>query len=123
MVNDATSHAEEDRRRKEEVDTRNQADSLCYQIERNLEEYKEKLDESTVTDIQAKLKSTRDALASGDSSRIKSEMEALTAASHKMAEKMYQQSGSPGAPEGEAPKASDSNVVDAEFEESNGHNP
>ncbi len=131
MVADAKAHEDEDKRRKEEIEVRNKADSLVYQVERSLSEYKDKLDADTVSNIEARLKDTREAIESSDAGRIKSAMEALTQASHKMAEKMYQSSageaaaaGAPGAGSaaGEASQTESdtakSNVVDAEFEES-----
>lgn len=127
MVADAQEHEAEDKRRKEEVETRNQADSLAYQVERSLEENKDKLDEATRSDIEAKVKAVRDALQGDDVDRIKSAMDELTQASHKMAEQMYQSSGESGAAGAGAAGAAEGggasesgggeNVVDAEFEE------
>ena len=127
MVADAQVHEAEDKRRKEEVETRNQADSLAYQVERSLEENKDKLDEATRSDIEAKVKAVRDALQGDDVDRIKSAMDELTQASHKMAEQMYQSSGESGAAGAGAAGAAEGggasesgggeNVVDAEFEE------
>ena len=133
MVDEAKAHEAEDRKSKEEVENRNKADSLCYQVERSLSEYKDKLDDATKSDIEAKIKATRDALSDGDADKIKAAMEELTQASHKMAEKMYESTAGaapgagpqPGAPGAEAPPppgaeaSGGDNVVDAEFEESN----
>ncbi|MEE8408988.1 MAG: Hsp70 family protein, partial [Myxococcota bacterium] len=132
MVNDAKEHEAEDKQKRDDVEIKNRADSLCYQLERNLEEYKDKLDDATRSDIEAKIKSTRSAIESGDSETIKREMDALTQASHKMAEKMYQDaSGGDGKAPGADPAptdpsadkggsdGTDANVVDAEFEETN----
>ena len=133
MVDEAAANEVDDEKRREEIEVRNRADTLCYQVERSLKDYKEKLDEATSTDIEAKLKATRDAIAAGDAEAIKREMEGLTQASHKMAEDMYKTSaeaGQPaaegsetGAPEGKASgssnKKNQGNVVDAEFEETN----
>jgi molecular chaperone DnaK len=132
MVDDAKEHEAEDKAKREEVEARNQADSLCYQIERTLSEHKDKIDDATRTEIEGKIKSTREAVESGDTARINSEMESLQQASHKMAEKLYQATGGgaagagpqPGSPEaGPAPDAGSGadkgKVVDAEFEESN----
>jgi molecular chaperone DnaK len=125
MVDDAKSHEEEDKRKREEVELRNQADSLCYQTERSLNDYKDKIDEDTKKDIEAKVASTREALNAGDLARIKTEVEALTQASHKMAEKMYQAASAQ--PQGAGAEAQSSTseaqagkVVDAEFEEGQG---
>ncbi len=132
MVDQAKEHEAEDKQKRDDVEIKNRADSLCYQLERNLEEYKDKLDDATRSDIEAKIKSTRSAIESGDSETIKREMDALTQASHKMAEKMYQDaSGGDGKAPGADPAptdpsadkggsdGTDANVVDAEFEETN----
>jgi molecular chaperone DnaK len=139
MVQDSKANEADDKKKREEVETRNKADSLCYQLERNLGEFKEKLDDATKRDIEGKIKSTRAAIEANDAARIKTEMDALMAASHKMAEKMYQSAGGPGAagptPGGPSAGAGSSageatgggptaagdkgKVVDAEFEESN----
>jgi len=129
MINDAKDHEAEDSRKREEIELRNQADSLCYQLERSLKEFKEKIDESTRQEVEEKIKSTRAAVESGDAAKIKETMEALNQARDKMTEKMYKataQEGTPpaggGSPSGDAegPKKGDNGqVVDAEFEESN----
>jgi len=126
MVNEAKEHEADDKAQKEAADVRNQADSLCYQIERSVAEYGDKLDADTKSDIEAKIKETRDALEGTDTEAIKQAMEALTQASHRMAEKMYDATkGDEGSaqPEPEAPGADDpaakEKVVDAEFEETN----
>lgn len=123
MVDDAQANEAEDKEKKEGVDTRNQADSLCYQVERSLKDYADKIDAADKSNIEAKLKETRDALEADDTAQIKAAMEALTEASHKLAEQMYKQDGgAEGAqPEASGPEAgaapADDNVVDAEFEE------
>ena len=124
MVDDAKANEADDQAKKDAVDTRNQADSLCYQVERSLKDYGDKIDASEKSDIEAKIKDTRDALESDDTDKIKAAMEALTQASHKLAEQMYKQGDADGAQpdasgddsaNGKAP--ADDNVVDAEFEE------
>jgi molecular chaperone DnaK len=128
MVKDAELHAEEDRRKKEEVETRNQADSLIYQTEKVLKENRDKLTESDVRTVEDALKDTKAAVESGNVAAIKEKMELLTTASHRMAETMYKsQSQQQGAqqppPGGETTGAGDGarredDVVDAEFEDS-----
>jgi molecular chaperone DnaK len=128
MVKDAELHAEEDRRKKEEVETRNQADSLIYQTEKVLKENRDKLTESDVRTVEDALKDTKAAVESGNVAAIKEKMELLTTASHRMAETMYKsQSQQQGAqqppPGGETTGAGDQarredDVVDAEFEDS-----
>jgi molecular chaperone DnaK len=131
MVREAKDNEADDKRKREEVEVKNQADSLCYQLERNLREYGDKLEAATRSEIEAKIKDTRDAIQSGDTARIKRAMEALTQASHRMAERMYQSTaGGPGAgtqpPPDAAPGGGNAKaqgqtgkVVDAEFEETN----
>ncbi len=129
MVKDAELHAEEDRKKKEEVEVRNQADNLMYQTEKVLKENREKLSESDIRAVEDALKDTKAAVESGNSSAIKEKMEILTKASHHMAEAMYkaqsQQQGAGAQPPpggGEPGAGSDSSrrdddVVDAEFED------
>jgi molecular chaperone DnaK len=136
MVADAREHEADDKKRREDIDLKNRADSLCYSVERSMKDYADKLDAGTRDDLEKKIKDTRAAIDSGDASRIKSAMESLTQASHKMAEKMYQAAGGPspagngGARPGDNAEPSpgpgaggesqggrNGNVVDAEFEE------
>jgi molecular chaperone DnaK len=130
MVDDAKQNEEDDKKKREEIEVRNSADSKCYEVERSLTEYKDKLDEETRTDVEAKLKSTREALAAQDTAKIKTELEALVQASYKISEKMYKNAAAAEAAAGEGtatgpeaatqaqpPKDKDAKVVDAEFEE------
>ncbi|HNY26740.1 MAG TPA: molecular chaperone DnaK [Candidatus Sumerlaeota bacterium] len=133
MVNDAKDHEDEDRKRKEETTTRNNADSLVYSVERSLEEYKDKLSSSDVEKIRAEIESLKKALEGKDVDVIKAKMESLNKASHKISEVLYKQAsatatpGGPGAGEGpshggagatgaQAAPAGDDDIVDAEFE-------
>ena len=126
MVNEAESHAEEDKKRREEVETRNQADSLIYQTEKTLNENKDKLSESDRKPLEDALEKAKKALESNNPEEIKKEMENLTQASHKLAEAMYKhQSETPPAGDqtstggaDKEKKSSGDNVVDAEFEDS-----
>ncbi len=125
MVEDAKQSAEEDKKKREEVEVRNTADSKCYEVERSLKEYKDKLDEATASEVQSKLEATRAALKEGDTDKIKAELEGLVQASYKISEKMAQASAAGGeggsAADGSAgatpPPADNGKVVDAEFEE------
>ncbi len=122
MVNDAKAHEDDDKAQKETAEVRNQADSLCYQVERTIADNKEKLEADVISDLEAKIESTREALKGDDTETIKTEMEALTQASHKMAETLYKDGGAPGGDDAPPPADSapaDDNVVDAEFEEAN----
>jgi molecular chaperone DnaK len=96
MVADAREHEAEDKKRRDDIDVKNRADSLCYSVERSIKDYGDKLDAATREDLEKKIKDTRAAIESEDAGRIKSSMDALTQASHKMAEKMYQASAAAG---------------------------
>ena len=139
MVKDAETHAGEDEAKRKEVELRNQADALVYSTEKSLKEHGDALDASerqAIEDAAAKLKET---LKDGDAAAIERDMEALTTASHKLAEKMYAnataeqqaaagaQAGGPGAggpgmggagaaPGGNGGGDDDDNVVDADYE-------
>jgi molecular chaperone DnaK len=91
MMEDAESHAEEDRRRREEADIRNNADNLVYSIERSLKDVDGKVDPNTKLEIEQAIKETKEALAGGDIEEIKSKQEALMTASHKLSEVLYSQ--------------------------------
>ena len=121
MVNEAKANEAEDKEKRETIEVKNQADSLCYQVEKSLSEHGDKLEADTKGEIEAKLQETKDAIASDDLAAMKAAVEALSQASHKLAEKMYQQDGAEGAPspgpEAAADNAADPNIVDAEFEE------
>jgi molecular chaperone DnaK len=90
MVQDAESHAEEDRRRREEADVRNNADNLIYSLERSLEDIGSRVDADERTRIEEALENTREALASDDIEEIKRQQEALLTASHTLSESLYQ---------------------------------
>ncbi len=124
MVKDAELHAEEDKKKRELVDTRNQAEALVDQTEKTLKEHGDKVDEETKKNIEAAAEALKASKDSSDIEEIKSKIEALTQASHKLAEVMYQQAqagGSEGAdPDAGAAGATpqeDDDVVDADFEE------
>jgi len=121
MVKEAEAHSEEDKRRRQEVELRNQADALVYNTEKTLNEHREKIPVSEVNAIESAIKDAKEAIASGDMGRIREKMELLTKASHHLAEIMYQQTSSKqkaeGAPGGARAGRPDEDVVDAEFEE------
>ena len=121
MVKEAEAHSEEDKRRRQEVELRNQADALVYNTEKTLNEHREKIPVSEVNAIESAIKEAKEAIASGDMGRIREKMELLTKASHHLAEIMYQQTSSKqkaeGAPGGARAGRPDEDVVDAEFEE------
>jgi molecular chaperone DnaK len=131
MVKEAEAHSADDTKRKEEIQIRNQADSLVYSTERTLSEHGGKLDENDRKAIEDALNEAREALKSEDYDRIKRAHDDLMKSSHKLAEIMYRETqGQPGtgggqpsgAPGGGRPGAPSSGpkegeVVDAEFED------
>ncbi|OGL17431.1 MAG: molecular chaperone DnaK [Candidatus Rokubacteria bacterium RIFCSPLOWO2_12_FULL_71_22] len=123
MVKDAESHATEDAKRREEIEVRNQTDSLVYSTERTLGEHGAKLEEADRKAVEDALAEAREALKGEDLDRMKRAQESLTRASHKLAEIMYRETqaqprsaGAPGDGQSSAgPKEGE--VVDAEFED------
>ena len=126
MVKDAELNAEEDKKLREVVDARNQLDALTHQVKKSLTEHGDKIDAAEKSAIEAALKDAEEALKGNDKDDIEAKTQALSQASHKLAEKMYADAGQAGGgagPEGAAgggsggSKADDGDVVDAEFEE------
>ena len=127
MVKEAELHSEEDRKRRQEVELRNQVDSLVYQTERTLGEHKEKIPEADRLEIEKALNETKEALKGTDQERIKQAQANLVRASHKIAEIMYREAqarqaegGAGGSATHGGAKAPDGDVVDAEFEDLGG---
>jgi molecular chaperone DnaK len=123
MVRDAEAHAEDDRRRREEAEVRNNADTLVYQTEKLLADQGEKLQGEEKDRVDSALKELKDALAGSDVERIKSATEALVTASHGFTQRLYEQASAAGAgtgagagsADGSASGPSDDEVVDAEI--------
>ncbi|MBM3536117.1 MAG: molecular chaperone DnaK, partial [Alphaproteobacteria bacterium] len=133
MVKDAEEHAAEDKKRRELVDARNQADSLIHSAEKNLKEYGDKVGGDEKSKIEADIAALKAIKDGDDAAAIKAKTEALVQSSMKLGEAMYKASQASGAggPEGPAPggdagpgagagsakDAKDGKVVDADFEE------
>ncbi len=130
MTRDAEVHAEEDKKRRELVETRNQADSLVHATEKSLKDLGDKVDAETKANVDSEIENVKKVLESDDVAKIKAAMEALTSVSHKLAELMYAKAskdnpdqGGPGAAgggsagSGSGKKKDDDDVVDADFEE------
>jgi molecular chaperone DnaK len=100
MVREAESHSDEDKRRREEVEARNHADSLIYATEKTLDDHKDKLSEAETQPVRDALAAAKKAVEEGGKERIEGASQELTKASHRLAEMLYQKSGS-GAPGGE----------------------
>jgi molecular chaperone DnaK len=122
MVGDAEAHAEEDRRRREEVEVRNQADTLAYQTERTLNELGEKVPAEIKSEVEGKVAALRSALQSGSTDQIRSAMDELATAAQKIGQAAYETppAAGPGAPEPGAegePRRPDDETVEGEFRE------
>ncbi|CCK78518.1 molecular chaperone DnaK [Desulfobacula toluolica] len=121
MVKDAELHAEDDKKKRELVDTKNNAEALVDQTEKTLKEHGDKVDEETRKNIESAVEALKQTKDSNNLDDIKQKIEALSQASHKLAEVMYQQAaqdgqGGQGTDAGASPQEDD-DVVDADFEE------
>jgi molecular chaperone DnaK len=127
MVKDAEVFKDEDSRKREEVNARNAADTLVYQTEKNVKEYKDRIDAADVKRLEEEVEKVRAALKGSDGTEIKSATEKLNAVWQEVAQRMYQQasasesSGKPGADAGAgkdaaAQEGGPGNVADAEYE-------
>ena len=116
MVSDAESHAEEDRKFRELVDTRNQADSLIHAAEKTLSELGEKASSEERLAIETAISDLKSALEKDDQDAIQAKTAALAEASGGLAQKLYAEQAEQGSGDAAADTASD-DVVDAEFEE------
>jgi molecular chaperone DnaK len=123
MQKDAELHAEEDKKRKELVEAKNQADSLIYATEKSLKDLGDKVDSATKENVEKEIENLKQTVKNDDVEAIKRGIESLTQASHKLAEIMYSQAGQqpgggPGAgAAGPDEGKKDDDVVDADFEE------
>jgi len=125
MVRDAESHAEEDRRRKDEADVRNRSDTLVYQTEKVLREQGDKVDPAEKDTVEAALAELKDALNGSDLDRMNTASESLMAASQKLSQMLYEQASrdeaaGAGASAGGDSGASDDEVIDAEIVDEEG---
>jgi len=120
MIREAELHAEEDRRRQEEVEVRNQADNLIYTVEKNLRESGDKLSSETRAQVENALNALREAMNKDDIADIRRKMDDLQNASHAMAQELYQKTAQSEASASSQAGSSnettqDENVVDADY--------
>ena len=127
MAKDAESHSAEDKTRREEIEARNQLDSMVYSVEKMLREHGDKISGSERGDVENAVADAKKALEGGDKAAMDTAREKLTQASHKLAEQMYkatQAQGAPGAgasagagpaPGGDGQAKKDEGVIDAEY--------
>ncbi|MDD5434063.1 MAG: molecular chaperone DnaK [Nitrospira sp.] len=126
MVKDAEAHSEDDKKKKQLVEARNEADNMVYSVEKSLKEFGDKVPEDEKTSIQAAIDKAKKALESDNVDTIKNAVQELSTVSHKLAEEMYkkasEQAGEgggftpPGGEHAEEEKPKE-DVVDADFEE------
>src|ERR1700726_1004657 len=123
MVRDAETHAEEDRKHREEVEARNQADSLVYQAEKQLQDNGDKIDAAVRSEVESKIEPVKQAIKDNDVERMRSTSQELATAMQKIGEAVYRQAQGAGTQSGtgtEGPKSGksgDGDVVDADFKE------
>ena len=126
MVTDAESNAAEDERKKEDIEVRNNADSLVYSTEKSMNEYGDKVSSEERDTIQSSIDKLKESLKGDNIEAIKTDTEALTQASHKLAEAMYAQAAADQAaeaasggvePESAPTTENDETVIDVEAEE------
>jgi molecular chaperone DnaK len=127
LVRDAQTHTEEDKKRRKAAEAKNQADNLLYQTEKNLKEHGDKISADDRTKIEEAVTALKKAMEGTDPDAIESATQALTTASHKLAEEMYKKASASAATGAgtdtgggaESPNGAktDEKVVDAEFEE------
>ncbi|NBJ87987.1 molecular chaperone DnaK [Acutalibacter sp. 1XD8-36] len=126
-VKAAEQFAEEDKKRREEVDTKNNAESMCYSAEKLISETGDKVSEAEKNEVNAKVAALRDSITNGSIDTIKANMDELQKALYSVSEKLYQQNGPQGDPNAQGPvdpgqggnPGGDGNVYDADFKDVN----
>jgi molecular chaperone DnaK len=125
MVQDAEKFADEDKKRREQAESRNQADSLVHATEKQLQEHGDKISDDLKSQVEAALAETKTALEGDDLDAINGKSQELTEVAMTMGQEIYQQEQANAGPEGDAGETSgddagDEDVVDAEFSEVDG---
>jgi len=121
MAKDAEGHAADDRKAKEQIEARNRADAMVYNVEKTLKEHRDKVGAEDAKNIEDALEETKKAMTENDAVKLNAATDKLTTASHKLAEAMYkstsqQAGGAPPPPDGAGPQdKKKDDVVDAEF--------
>src|ERR1700734_924732 len=121
MARDAESHSSDDRKKKDQIEARNRADAMVYNVEKTLKEHRDKVGEADAKSIETAIEDVKKAINENDADKLNAATDRLTTASHKLAEAMYKASsgtpadgpqGAPPPPPNDKPKE---DVVDAEF--------
>ena len=128
-VKDAEKFAEEDKKQKDAVDTKNRADSIIFQSEKTLNEIGDKLPESDKADVKAAIEKLKTTVAGGDTEAIKADTEALEKAFYALSEKLYAQNGGaqgagfdPNGAQGGADQGGDGTYYNANYEDNSNNN-
>jgi molecular chaperone DnaK len=121
MVKDAEANAENDKKRRELVEAKNQAESLIHSTEKSIEEHGDKVDPATIEAIELAIAALKDDLDGDNAGKIRSGIQNVTEAAMRLGEAIYKASqaeGEPGAAEASAPRSDDEDdIVDADFED------
>ncbi|MCB2078331.1 MAG: Hsp70 family protein, partial [Novosphingobium sp.] len=118
MVQDAEKFAEEDKKRREQAEARNNADSLVHATEQQIAEHGDKIDAALKAEVEAAIAETKTALEGDNVEEITAKSQALTEKAMKMGQAIYEKEQAAAAsPEADAPSGGDEEVVDAEFSE------
>ena len=117
MVKDAEANAEADKKRRELVETRNQAESLLHSTRKSLEEHGDKVDPSTVEAIELAMGALEEALKSEDAGKVRGGIQNLTEAAMKLGEAIYKAQQADAEGPGDEPRGVDDDIVDADFED------
>ena len=119
MARDAESHAADDRKSKDQIEARNRADAMVYNVEKTLKEHRDKIGDADAKTIEGAIEDVKKAMTENDADKLNAATDKLTQASHKLAEAMYKaSSNTPPPPQGGAapePEKPKEDVVDAEF--------
>lgn len=122
MVQEAERNAEADKQKREQIENKNQADSLCYQAEKQIKDFGDKIDSGDKTRMEAMIKDLREAIGKDDHDRIKELSDSLKKEVYELSAKMYQQGGGEVPPNDDNSTkdsaSSDGDVIDADFTES-----
>jgi molecular chaperone DnaK len=123
MARDAETHGAEDRKKKDEIEARNRADAMVYNVEKMLKEHRDKISDADAKQVEEAVAEVKTAMGAGGLEKIIAATDKLTAASHKLAEAMYRAQSTPNGPQPGGPQPGaqagqekpKDNVVDAEF--------
>src|SRR5580698_8586532 len=97
MARDAESHAADDRKAKDQIEARNRADAMVYNVEKTLKEHRDKIGADDAKNIEAAIEEVKKSINDNDADKLNAATDRLTQASHKLAEAMYKASSQPGA--------------------------